>query len=97
MTIATQYLRLPAFTGTDLPDWGGGAGAFLECQGTYQHGVAALQASQVSTFFAGILAIILRRLHAHGLSPTVLHRPQAPSGDHVFCRAHVCRNADDCL
>ena len=49
VTIATQYLRLPAFTGTELPDWGGGAGAFLECQGTYQHGVAALQASQVHT------------------------------------------------
>ena len=36
-----------AFEGTSLPDWGGGSSAFLECQQTYQHGVAALQASQV--------------------------------------------------
>ena len=46
--ISQEYKRLPTLgLGTDLPDWGGGAGAFLECQASYQHGVAALQASQV--------------------------------------------------
>ena len=44
---ANEYRRLPTFGGTALPDWGGGASAFLECQATYQHGVAALQAGQV--------------------------------------------------
>ena len=46
--VAQEYKRLPKLgPGTDLPDWGAGATHFLECQDSYQHGVAALQASQV--------------------------------------------------
>lgn len=44
---ALVYNRLPTFDGTSLPDWGGGSSAFLECEQTYSHGVAALQASEV--------------------------------------------------
>ena len=43
VTAAEAYLELPLFPGTALPDWGAGATHFLECQNTYQHGVAALQ------------------------------------------------------
>lgn len=46
--VAQEYRRLPTLgPDTNLPDWGGGATHFLECQQSYQHGVAALQASQV--------------------------------------------------
>ena len=44
---ANLYERLPTLAGTDLPDWGGDPTNFLECQETYLHGVAALQASTV--------------------------------------------------
>ena len=48
MFVAREYERLPKLgPATDLPDWGGGSSAFLECQDSYQHGVAGLQASQV--------------------------------------------------
>ena len=46
--VAQEYKRLPKLgPDTDLPDWGGGSTHFLECQDSYQHGVAGLQASQV--------------------------------------------------
>jgi hypothetical protein len=46
--VAQEYKRLPTLgPETSLPDWGGGATHFLECQDSYQHGVAGLQASQV--------------------------------------------------
>ena len=45
--IANEYLRLPTFNGTVLSDWGGNPTNFLECQATYLHGIAALQASSV--------------------------------------------------
>ena len=47
---ANEYLRLPAFNGTRfdrMTDFGHSASNFLECQATYLHGVAALQASSV--------------------------------------------------